>query len=70
MTPMDLTQENLEKVVDEMTLGGFGLAAIKNEGGIADPDEFVWECWCEQCQVKYNKWKAKFQAEQKALRHD
>lgn len=70
MTPMDLTQENLEKVVDEMTLGGFGRATIKMEGGVADPDEFVWECWCEQCQVKYNKWKAKFQAEQKALRHD
>ena len=59
-----------EPTLDEMTLGGFGLAAIKNEGGIADPDEFEWECWCEQCQAKYHKWKAKFQAEQQELRNE
>jgi hypothetical protein len=37
---------------------GFGLAPIKKEGSIADPDEFTWECACEACALKYQKWKA------------
>lgn len=48
-------------------LKGFGLATIKMEGGIADPDEFVWECDCEKCQAKYHKWKEKFDEQQKEL---
>ena len=47
---------------------GFGEAPIKMEGGIADPDEFVWECNCEACQVRYTEWKAAFDIEQKELR--
>ena len=43
----------------------FGDAPIKKEGGIADPDEFTWECNCKKCQVKYQKWKLAFSAEQK-----
>lgn len=46
---------------------GFGLAPIKMEGGIADPDAFVWECNCEDCQVRYQEWKAAFDKQQKQL---
>ena len=35
----------------------FGRAPIRMEGGIADPDEFTWECNCEDCKVKHQKWK-------------
>jgi hypothetical protein len=44
---------------------GFGLAPIKMEGGVADPDAFTWECYCEACRVKYQKWKEAFDAQQK-----
>ena len=47
---------------------GFGDAPIKMEGGIADPDGFVWECNCEACQVRYKEWKAAFDKQQKELR--
>ena len=63
-------RDGYDRIFSKHPVSAFGRATIKMEGGVADPDEFVWECWCEQCQVKYNKWKAKFQAEQKALRHD
>lgn len=46
----------------------FGLAPIKMEGGIADPDGFVWECNCEACQIRYTEWKAAFDQQQKELR--
>ena len=46
---------------------GFGLAPIKMEGGIADPDAFVWECDCEDCQVRYQEWKKAFDIQQKQL---
>jgi hypothetical protein len=42
----------------------FGKAPIKMEGGIANPDEFAWECACEACQAKYEKWKEAFKAQQ------
>ena len=47
---------------------GFGLAPIKKEGSIADPDEFTWECDCEACALKYQKWKEQFDIQQKELR--
>lgn len=43
---------------------GFGLVPIKFEGGIANPDEYKWDCWCETCQKKYKEWKAAFDEEQ------
>ena len=46
----------------------FGDAPIKMEGGIADPDEFTWGCNCKKCQVKYQNWKAAFDAQQKQLK--
>ena len=46
---------------------GFGLAPIKMEGGIADPDGFVWECNCEDCQVRYQERKKAFDIEQRQL---
>jgi hypothetical protein len=46
----------------------FWLAPIKMEGGVADPDEFTWECNCKKCLAKYQKWKAAFDAQQKQLR--
>ena len=48
----------------------FGDAPIKMEGGIADPDEFTWECNCKACKVKYQKWKAAFDAQQKQLKEE
>jgi len=47
---------------------GFGLAPIKKEDSIADPDEFTWECACEACALKYQKWKELFDIQQKELR--
>ena len=38
----------------------FGAAPIKREGDIVDPDECLWECGCDECQVKYQKWKAAY----------
>ena len=38
----------------------FGDASIKREGDIVDPDECTWECDCEKCQAKYQKWKAAY----------
>lgn len=49
-------------------MNGFRKAPIKMEGGIADPDEFTWECSCDDCQAKYAKWKAEFEAQQKQLK--
>jgi len=43
---------------------GFGFANTKREGDIADPDEFTWECSCSGCEIKYQKWKAAFAAQQ------
>lgn len=44
---------------------GFGLAILKREGDISDPDEYTWECDCEKCQTRYTNWKAKFLEQQK-----
>ena len=49
-------------------MSNFGQTPIKMEGGIADPDEFTWECHCEDCQVKYQKWKEAFDIQQKQLK--
>ena len=46
----------------------WGKAPIKMEGGIADPDEFEWDCICEDCKVKYLKWKEAYDIQQKQLR--
>lgn len=49
---------------------GFGDAPIKMEGGIADPDEFVWECNCKDCQVRYQEWKKEFDQQQQQLKRE
>jgi hypothetical protein len=46
----------------------FGLAPTKREGGITNPDDYIWECNCDKCQAKYQHWKARFEAEQKELK--
>ena len=43
----------------------FGLAPIKGEGMLVDPDMVTFECDCEKCQEDYRKWKADYLAEQK-----
>lgn len=48
-------------------VGGFGMVPIVMEGGIADPDKFTWECNCNECQIRYQKWKEAFDAQQKQL---
>jgi len=48
-------------------VGGFGMVPIVMEGGIADPDRFIWECNCNKCQIRYQKWKEAFDAQQKQL---
>lgn len=48
---------------DQPKLAGFGLAPVKREGDIANPDEFTWECdlsQCEQCRAKYLDWKSRY----------
>jgi len=42
---------------------GFGLADMKREGGVANPDAFTWECdlnKCEACRTKYLNWKQQY----------
>jgi len=46
----------------------FGLAPIKGEGMLVDPDMVTFECECEKCQEGYRKWKADYLAEQKEAR--
>ena len=44
-----------------------GLAPLKREGAVADPDEFVWECdidKCERCWAKYLNWKRRYAEDQ------
>lgn len=48
---------------------GFGLAKIKVEGEIADPDDFEWEHdphtdKCEKCTAKYHEWKRQYDAQE------
>ena len=46
---------------------GFGMAEIKREGDIANPDTFTWECdlsTCENCRAKYIAWKQKYETQQ------
>lgn len=45
-------------------VNGFAPPPIIREGGIADPDSYTWECWCEKCQERYKNWKAAFDEEQ------
>lgn len=51
-----------------MTQNDFGRAPIKSEGGLADPDEFTWECFCDDCLRKYAAWKEAYDIQQKQLR--
>jgi hypothetical protein len=46
----------------------FGLAPMKGEGMLVDPDMVAFECECEKCQEGYRKWKADYLAEQKKAR--
>ena len=51
------------------TTTDFGLPDMKREGGIANPDEFTWECdlnKCEACRTKYLNWKRQYLEEQGA----
>jgi len=54
--------------MNDKPMSDFGRAPIKMEGGIADPDEFEWQCNCAKCEEKYKHWKNDFDAEQKFLR--
>lgn len=45
-----------------------GQAPIRMEGGLTDPDEFEWQCNCEDCAIKYEKWKGAYDIQQKQLR--
>lgn len=52
--------------MDELN-GGFGLAPIKGEGMIANPDEFTFECdlrTCATCAKKYAEWKELYDQQQ------
>jgi hypothetical protein len=43
---------------------GFGMAEIKREGDIANPDTFTWECdlsTCEKCRALHTEWKQKYE---------
>jgi hypothetical protein len=43
----------------------FGLAPIKGEGMLVDPDTVTFKCKCKKCQEGYRKWKADYLKEQK-----
>jgi hypothetical protein len=54
--------------MNDEPMSGFGSAPIKMEDGIADPDEFAWQCDCDVCKANYKQWKAAFDIQQKQLR--
>jgi hypothetical protein len=45
----------------------FGLAPIKGEGMLVDPDMVTFNCKCKKCQEGYRKWKADYLEEQKKV---
>jgi len=59
---------NVESEREEMNEQlGFGMAEMKIEGDIANPDTFTWECdlsTCEKCRVLYTEWKQKYEEQQ------
>lgn len=45
---------------NSQTMSSFGLASIKQEGAISNPDDWTWECdldKCEKCRRRYERWK-------------
>jgi hypothetical protein len=48
-------------------MDGFGRATVKGEGMVANPDEFVWECVCQECKDKYDAWRKAFNTQQDAF---
>ena len=56
--------------MNDKPISAFGRAPIKMEGGITDPDEWTFQCHCEECQEKYRDWKAAYEAQQKQLRSE
>jgi hypothetical protein len=46
---------------------GFGLAPIKREGGIADPDAYTWDCQCQKCTEYRAEWKRLFLQDQELI---
>ncbi len=46
----------------------YGRAPVKAEGGIADPDEWTFQCHCGECQELRKKWQADYEEQQKQLR--
>lgn len=49
-------------------MNDYGKAPIRMEGGIADPDEFTWQCNCADYQEKYQTWKEKFDEQQRQIK--
>jgi hypothetical protein len=56
--------------MNDKPISGFGLATIKGEGMISDPDEYEWKCGCAKCEERYRHWKNDFDTQQKALREE
>ena len=55
----------------DFDMTNFGMAPIKREGGVVDPDSLTWECdlgTCEKCHNKYQNWKKMFDEEQAAFK--
>lgn len=52
------------KTHHEFSPVGFGLAPTKNEGDVANPDTFTWECGnpskCDYCSDFYAEWKRRY----------
>jgi t-SNARE complex subunit (syntaxin) len=56
--------------MNDKPISGFGLAPIKGEGMISDPDEYEWKCDCAKCEERYRHWKNDFDVQQAALRNE
>ena len=55
------------KTHHEFSPVGFGLAPVKREGDIVDPDSLTWECdvkTCEHCRAFYTTWKQKYREQE------
>ena len=56
--------------MSDKPISSFGLAPIKGEGMISDPDEYEWKCDCARCEERYRHWKNDFDAQQAAMRSE
>ena len=42
-------------IADALDIIGFGMARVKQEGAPVHPADFLWECWCQGCEWRWER---------------